>query len=685
MSIACDEANPLIALLAQAGENTPTPLDNQLKKLTSSPAHVGTSTAATHKNSTKNQKSKNINTKADKPNNSQKNQPSGEKAKVSKKIDNIHDEPIKENIESNLTEANINSLINDVDPVIVFDSLSSSTNDGPITLSVRQPSFVSLSNGQVIPKGSGSLAEFTPIIEEAVPNMPEDIDEIENAELPEIQMVQTLTAKNRKRWGKMGYEPPEDLIPSVRAASQAGVRYNPKNVPFVPISASENCIEQLKIDNNLHKGIPDIIEEEADDFNNDVENIRNLQKKAPSEGMRLAEAMRNQSVEMMREIIGETPEVKEMSLEEIPDEEAESSIQNENSQNINNDDKLSGDSKEEENYELFGHLADLDESLTGPPVYRTLLTGEVHYDEDTKTIGLRLKQISDICANHLWIEECSYVNNLLILVNQTPKNVPRLGFTTRKTSMNDIDRLKEKLNKAEEEAQRNINDVTSYKDKVLEQLDEEYNKRANELDEKYQNEEFLQKFSKPSKELLELRAQATRLLKQNRINEAARITSRIRSLEAEEQRKIDLTVKNKYYMEDRKLKEEFANARQVAIQRWQYDLSRVETLRKERVAILKKRIVKIESIMEEKEILKKLEKKPKVPPKQQAYPATLNSQFTENGVFIVKPPKRLKRENDQAILDGMTQEIINGKNPQNVNVESVFRKTIKNQKQETMK
>jgi len=110
-------------------------------------------------------------------------------------------------------------------PIIVFDKHSDTDSSSQqIGLSVRQPSFVSL-QGHIIPKGSDSLAGFVPNIEEIVPIQVEDsgYDESSDGD-PNVEIVKELSKKNMGRWKAMGYEPPEDLIPLVRAASVAMIK-----------------------------------------------------------------------------------------------------------------------------------------------------------------------------------------------------------------------------------------------------------------------------------------------------------------------------------------------------------------------------------------------------------------------------------------------------------------------------
>ena len=579
-----------------------------------------------------------------------------------------------------------NGVVDDIsnlaaDPVIVFDSRSSSTNDAPIGLTVRQPSFVSLGNGQLIPKGSGSMADFKPILEEAVPNT--EVAFEEDDESPEVKMIQQLAAKNSKRWKKMGYEPPNDLLKKVRAASTAGraVVSDIKQTNIGHYSASQNCIPYvLNSPANINR-MPALVEE-VDNGN------KKARKKAPSEGMKLDEAV-NQSVEMMREIIEESPQVKEIPLEEIPDEDEVGSDEKTLSENSDSskekkqEEKKNGEEEEEEEEArtLYGHLQDIDPKITGPPVYDTLLTGEVYFNNEIRAVTNRLKQILDICVKHLWIEETAYINSLLSIINNKGKTPPKFGFT-RKTPRKDMKSLKNKIQKSQDEKLRDIELAGVYRDQCLEKLEKEYSEKAKELDEKYQDPEVLKRFSKPNKELLDLRESAMKLLKQNKIPEATRITARIRRLEGDEQRRLNQMAKDKYHLEDRKLKEEYATARQAVLQRYKTDVSRIEAVYKDKDDILERRVNKLETIIEEGKTAKKIAKKTKVSqPEYGRIPQNLNSEFTEKGTFTIKPPKPLYRSNDNDIISGMTMEMMKSKIPaSSVNINTALRNTLSQKK-----
>lgn len=610
---------------------------------------------------------------------------------------------------------NLNS-INEEDPVIVFDSmacLSSLNNeilDAPIGLTVRQPSYVSLGQ-EIIPKGTTSLAEFKPIIEEVVPNTGEPVEENADDEIPQVHLIKDLKSKNLKRWREIGYEPPEDLIPLVRAASQSGMMIGTQLSSF-PVNSlyssnSQNNIylggnsKKISSNENNNNGQSNFLEpiiednvEEVDKKDSNISPIRKM-KRSSSFGMKLGET--GSTNDIIKAILGMSQQISEIPYEE-EEEETEQQIQEESNlhQSVVDNKKpekepqaLFNDNDEE--LVLFGHLNEINQELTDPPVYRILATGEVDLREDTELIRQRLKSIVDICADHLWVEETAYVNEILLLINRSIRENIKPARSGRGFVHDDpnavIENLKEQLRKVEAETQEKIDKETLKKDNVLKDLDDEYMKEANLLDQKYQDPDTLKKFAKPSKDLMNLRASAKKLLKQNRIEEVPKITSRIRQLELEEQSKINANIREKYHSEDRALKERIASCRKIAIQRYEYRLKCIGSERLEKVTAIQKRIQNLENEIQEEEDIKRWKlnnaknntnsfdnKNNNVADQK----SNQHSDFIETGALTLTPPKRLRRDADEAILNEMTKEMIQkGSKANEININTVMKKTQK--------
>ena len=561
----------------------------------------------------------------------------------------------------NVVSSDLPQLPEEEDPVIVFESHSSDNDAAPIGLSVRQPSFVSL-HGQIIPKGSDSLAGFTPIIEEVTP-LPaaQDVDEITDEDDPQVLFIHELKAKNTNRWKQMGYEPPEDLIPLARAASQAIMMNNLSKMNATVAHSQGNLmsIQEVPEQKNMSPIVPN---EEVVDGKR-----KSGLKRSNSFGMKLGEAQ-NKSVEMMHEILGYNPTVKEMEMQAI-DENVD---ENENDQIVDNTEiQRVEENEEEEISELpFGRLADLDPEFIGV-AYQTILTGNVNFDDTLKQVRQRLRAVAEVCADRLWLEETAYINQLLEIANQTPALVRKLGFR-RADAASDIMAIEEAKKKEEERFDALIMDLNRRLQGALDDVNKEYKEAADKLDNKYQNPLTLIKFAKPSKELLNMRYRAKRLLKQNQIEQASILTAQIKELEIQEEKIAAANIREKYHSEDRKLKEEYASKRSQVIQRFDAEVQKIKCEKENNLRVYDNMIYKINCQINEDVPYKKS--------KQTNENNDGKPDFLEIGQLSVKPPKKLQRENDILILDGMTEEIINnvGGTPR-FDIEKIFRRTLDSQ------
>ena len=236
--------------------------------------------------------------------------------------DVINEELNINNIKDDLPEIDSkrHNLFNDQNPVIVFDSVKCISSpdeleDSPIQLSVRQPSYISLGPLEVIPKGSSSLSDFHPKIKKSIPNRNDFIDNDEEKN-PEIQFIQKLNRTNSRRWNKIGYKPPENLIPLVRAASLHDMEIVNTSCTFKLENHSKNYSQNNLFNNNniinprLSYLEPIVEENENFKININCGKIR----RSSSFGMEIGEA-ENKSVEMMNEIFGSSSHLFENHVE----------------------------------------------------------------------------------------------------------------------------------------------------------------------------------------------------------------------------------------------------------------------------------------------------------------------------------------------------------------------------------
>ena len=103
------------------------------------------------------------------------------------------------------------TTITEENPTIVFDSAEDNTQ---IRLTHRNPSFASLS-GTLTPKGYNDMETVIEVKPAGIKITTEE----EEADI-NVRKNMDLELINAKRWKEIGYEPTEDVIPIVRAASQ---------------------------------------------------------------------------------------------------------------------------------------------------------------------------------------------------------------------------------------------------------------------------------------------------------------------------------------------------------------------------------------------------------------------------------------------------------------------------------
>lgn len=532
------------------------------------------------------------------------------------------------------------------DPVIVFDTHSSEPDDLPITLSVRQPSFVSLSKDP-IPKGSDSLAEFEPVIEEVTPLPTAGLEEIADDEDvddddPQVQIVKDLKVKNQDRWKQMGYEPPLNLIPLARAASQATMNNIGSNGLLAP---SRSC----NSDANAVSGQPK--------FQTLVPAIEEIPENQSPQNASNKPAQPTETVPLKK---------KRMVIEPIHENDEEEC---QNEQPIDND-------EEEEQIELlFGHLPQIVPQTEDKLVIRTLRTGVINLVAGNFAfLRKQFKKYLDICTEHIWIEETSFLNELISMLGDNNIKKRNMGFK-RPNGQEDIKKLKQQRKDIDKQFDEKIEEVKEKQRQAIAELNEQYKLSAEKIDQKYQDPAFIEQFGKPSKNLLDMRSRARTMLKLNDIAGASRLTERIAQLEDQEKKRKNRELRNKYYTEDRKMKETFAKKREIISRKYDYKIERIETERAAALNAVKNAISKIKIEMEN---IGEETTPEDYQSHEQNYPAC-ETEFLEKGRFELEIPKKINRQNDFEILECLSSQIREGVAPHNVDIESAFREIQKTQ------
>lgn len=558
------------------------------------------------------------------------------------------------------------------DPIIVFDGKSES-EDSQIGLSVRQPSFVSL-HGQIIPKGSDSLDDFVPVIEEVAPLPLQTLDEQDqpgDEDDPQIQFIKELKSKNMSRWKEMGYEPPDDLIPLARAASQAALNrrlsYTDENQSSLFSASQDNF--HVKLGSSNEPSLEKITEEPAPQAA-----PLKRRPRSGSFGMQLGEASR--SSELMKEILNENPvtiEINAMTDEDLPTpfaEENEIEKQNGEEEEYNEEENIS------DAPELFGRLNQI---VMDPPesdVIRSLLNGKISLQDNTPELRLKLRQYLNTCSSLLWIAEAEYITKVLDSFEIYEIPSPEAKIEER------INNINSETQKIEEEYQKKKKQIEEERDSVFQQEAKEYSEQVAALDEKFNNQDELLKIAKPSKKLLDLKCRAKRALELRHFAEAQNINDQAVILEEKESKAAMKKIQQKYYDQDNKLKRDFATRHSVTEKKYNYILTKLEEDYKAQIEAQKKAKVVAKISSETRNTMKKITSSPKSPKlsksekekivREEPSKAVAESSFFATGRLTIRAPKLLDRSSDIKIIQQMASQMSNGKSKRDLDVSSAY-------------
>ena len=170
----------------------------------------------------------------------------------------------------------------------------------------------------------------------------------------------------------------------------------------------------------------------------------------------------------------------------------------------------------------------------------------------------------------------------------------------------------------------------------LDQLNEEYKREAQELDDRFQSEAYISRYSHPSAQLLELRRRCQLMIKLKKPDETTKLQKQIAIKEEKERQFNETQMAKDYKKEDDQLKQLYAQKREVIIVKYE-------------------RKIKSLSQMNENDI-------------------PLNERLK------LKNPTKIDRENDLALLHLMTEEYANGVDFKLINIDTLYKKIIKQNK-----
>jgi len=462
---------------------------------------------------------------------------------------------------------------------------SSENEEISIDLSDRQPSFSSFGQGKMVPKGGDKISKFKSFsckdIQHSIEAIPENEEEDTD---PQVIVVKQLKAKNYNRWMDMGYEPPKDLIPLARAHSQAQLSLlNSISSDMQSVASITSFIKERE-----HKLTTLTIQEESSQSSNLQSGMR--RKRSSSFGMKLGEA--SSSTTLMKSVINENPNTVEMPIEEYGEscveEDCISQIVEEgfDEEEINEEEEFF----EEEDLiveELFGRLGEIVHEYRDPELYHVLQNGFIESNMSVLTIRQKLKDLLKETSYRLWVEESEFV--LSILNKFSSPKASRTAWSPR-SSIHLVSPLEEQLHSFKTEAQQRIDDINDKMQKALDLIDQEYLSQVQKLDEKWSSESCISSYNKPSKDILNLRERAQKLLMKGDANAAKQLITEIKAKEEKEAKVKSEEMRKAYHAADIQLKQQYANKRYNSITKYKLQISKIENDLKQREQRLKQQI-----------------------------------------------------------------------------------------------
>jgi hypothetical protein len=502
----------------------------------------------------------------------------------------------------------IQNVTLDGDPVVVFSSEQNAEADGPIVLKVRQASCSSLVEGNLVWKGNAPPPSLDPVVEEEPrPADDPDLTLSEETTTPQTQLMLQLFKGNQGRWKQMGFEPP-NFQALVRTASQSDFGAPADEPPPQTAAPARPPPGTLNV-------VPEAIEEAIEDA---PETIEEVAEEAP------------EAIEAVAEGAPETDEEEEGS-DEIPS---------------------------------TTHLSEIDPAITGPPLRAYLLSGDVNDvpQGSIRTVRRRLREVQQICADELWVEEAAYVNGLIAALDGSKKGQPPVGPRREHVDRDAAGLAAERACLVAQHEQAVSEQHTKLKEAIAE-LDAEFQKAAANLDERYASPDTLKRFAHPSKQLLEARVIAQRLLRQDRVQEAARCTKQISQMAQQEQKQAAQRIQRQYEADDRKLKEQFAVRRQVILAKFGQAIEDIENRFEAKIAVADKRSVEVK----ERAATNMADSRSQAASARriggETKAAAQPSGVTTSWKLDLSPPKKIRRYQDLQTLGTMTLRLFDGTSP----------------------
>lgn len=551
------------------------------------------------------------------------------------------------------------SEVKEEDPVIVLDD-HAEQEDAPIGLGYRQPSF-SLLDRNLTAKGGESVHNVRQFAAMAINEEQENgeiaddvFEEDEEEDDLQVAIVKELQVRNSKRWEEMGYKPPDNVIELTRAQShnvftQRTLLEQPARSPllFAPEVIEEDPTPEPEPEPEPPKFTP-----------------TPRHRRCGSSGMELGEA--STSLARMSQALMITPKVTETAapeeiVEEILEEEEEGFIfeeeEEEEEEFMLEEEEEAKDEAEEQNDEdlvedpaLFGNLSLIIREPKDGVVYKALTTNELNFTmEETEAIKEKLKKYQEICIENIWVDETSYLNELMTTLDLNQQNKVT-------EEMSELEKTKVEGKQSIAKYDRLIEQEKLKLRKAIERMEDEYKQKAADLDEKYQSEEILEKYNQPSQQLLAMREKCREYLRKNRIEEARRERAKIQTQETKEAKQMSAKIRDEYYAADRRLKEDYALERELIQRKFKYQIEKLQRDKQDAQKKYKERTSAL------------------------AKPVSASRLHTSQEIAAplkLKLPKPLPRGNDSRVIEAMSQEVARGRHVYEIDIDSAFRKLKK--------
>jgi hypothetical protein len=268
----------------------------------------------------------------------------------------------------------------------------------------------------------------------------------------------------------------------------------------------------------------------------------------------------------------------------------------------------------------------------------------------------------------LWVEETGYINDLLALLSGAERGRPP------QRPPEDVDKLMADRAKLVSERNSVVRDLRRQLKEAVADLDREYAEQAAKLDDRYQDPTTISRFGRPSRGLIELRVVAQRLLRENRLHEAARCAGEIADLELEERRQAAIALQKSYETDDQRLKGLFVAKREAACARFGRAMEAKADHFDALIARIDKRVAKAKDAGNSKA---KVSGRRATPREAAGTERAVPEAFATTGRLGLAPPHRMQRDNDLQTLGDMTWRRLRNKPRSSAAVTTILKETLR--------